>query len=121
MNKRKPKVFVLDCIPSRFDLSTASTYGVLWAIETQPQPQPGEQITSQQLYSAIVSRIERAGYDNEIDYFLVAGHMVDVVSVACELVDRFAPVKLLVFNSALGRYVEHLVGANTSQGVTNEA
>lgn len=102
---RKPRVYVLDCIPERLDISSAAEWGDLWSLDSAPCELFGGQYPQ-----SIVDAMERSGYKADVDYFLVAGHMANIAMVVGELVDCYENVKLLVFNAALQRYVVHVVG-----------
>lgn len=106
------RVFLLETAQN-VDVTSAMEYGPLIPLFKREQTNDKPSIWGEEFIDEFIYRLEQQNYNPEVDYLLIAGHMVPiaiwVASVTKEW-DEARFVQLLLWSSGYGRYVVKKIG-----------
>jgi hypothetical protein len=93
-----------------FDVSGAEVYGDL--VYVFPQGEGRSSIWSEAFVQEIKQRLAEMRYDAKVDYFVVAGKMVPLVTMIGVLLELYGHVRVLFYSSTDRYYVPRTLGAH---------
>jgi hypothetical protein len=86
----------------RVDVTRANEHGDLVVLLPRGQGRPS--FWEPELVDLAIERMVAAGYDQDLDCLLIAGHMAPLVRVACTLAQEFPRARGLFYDSVQGTY-----------------
>ena len=99
------KVFVLEQPNASLDISKAKDFGELVFVFDRKEYRCSC-FKTVEYTEKILNNMETLGYDPDVDFFLVAGSMVPIVTAMVGVVSAFGKVKVLFYRANEMEYVE---------------
>ena len=105
------RVFILE--HTQLDVVKAREYGEV--VYMFPPNVRRSSIWDERFCDEVIERLVEMEYDPCVDYFVVVGHMVQMVLAATTICGRWERFKALLFSSTERNYIPRIIGAKHSE------